>query len=198
MVRPGRDRLIGPVEVDETYIGGREEGFRGRGTKRKAIVVVAAEIRGRATGRIRLRRVPDASGDSLVTFISEVVQPDSVVNTDDWSGYDGLKSASYDHLITTIKGSGSRAHEVMPRVHRVASLLKRWLLGTMQGGVQHFHLDYYLDEFTFRFNRRRSRSRGLLFHRLVQQALATDPVPYRRLVAERSGDTRKNSLESSG
>jgi len=101
-------------------------------------------------------------------------------------GYNRLKRAGYDQRVTVITGSKREAHEVMPRVHMLASLLKRWLVGTHQGGVQVFHLDYYLDEFTFRFNRRTSRSRGLLFHLLLQQALATDPVPYRRLVHGRS------------
>ena len=182
MVRSGRDRLVGPVEADETYVGGPEEGKPGRQSERKAIVAVAVEVRGRGMGRVRLRRVPDVSGASLVPFIRDVVGPGSVVHTDDWNGYNGLGAAGFDRRVTNIKQSGRPAHEVMPRGHRVASLLKRWLTGTLQGGVQHFHLDYYLDEFTFRFNRRTSRSRGLLFHRLLQQAAATAPVPYRRLV----------------
>lgn len=186
MVRLGRDRLSGPVEVDETYVGGPEEGQPGRATESKAIVLVAAERRGRGTGRIRLQRAEDVSADSLLPFVQAAVEPGSVVHTDGWHGYDGLKGAGYDHRVTVISGSGAKAHEIMPRVHRVASLLKRWLVGTHQGGVQHFHLDYYLDEYTFRFNRRKSRSRGLLFHRLLQQAVATDPVPYRRLVHGRS------------
>ena len=74
------------------------------------------------------------------------------------------------------------AHELMPRVHRAAALLKRWILGTHQGSVSDKHLDYYLDEFTFRFNRRHSRARGLLFYRLVQQAAQVAPVPYRQIV----------------
>jgi hypothetical protein len=80
------------------------------------------------------------------------------------------------------KGVGAAA-ELLPRIHLVASLLKRWLLGTHQGAVSIEHLDYYLDEFTFRFNRRTSRSRGLLFYRLVQQAVELDPVPYEQIVA---------------
>ena len=162
MVRPGRDRLQGEVEVDETYMGGPEEGVHGRQTENKAIVAVAAEKRGRAIGRIRIRRVRDVSAESLIPFVHDAVEPGSVVHTDGWSSYAGLKELGYTHLQTPIKGSGQAAHELMPRVHRVASLLKRWLLGTHQGGVQHSHLDYYLDEFTFRFNRRNSRARGML------------------------------------
>ncbi|MGH9671058.1 MAG: IS1595 family transposase [Terriglobales bacterium] len=182
MVRPGRDRLSGDVEVDETYVGGPEEGVAGRQTESKSIVAIAAEVRGKATGRIRMRRVPDVSGESLLPFVQEAVAPGARVRTDGWGGYGGLRTLGYRHKPKVIRGGRRTASEVMPRVHKVASLLKRWLLGTLHGGVQPPHLDYYLDEFTFRFNRRTSRSRGQLFYRLVQQAVATDPVPYRSLV----------------
>ena len=188
MVRPGRDRLSGSVEVDETYVGGPEEGTRGRQTKTKAIVVVAAEKDGNGIGRIRVRRVMDVSGDSLIPFVKEAVTSGSVVHTDGWSGYSSLVKAGYQHQVTVISHSKELAHELMPRVHIVASLLKRWLAGTHQGGVQNHQLDYYLDEFTFRFNRRHSKARGLLFHRLVQQAVAVGPAPYRTLIgAENHG-----------
>lgn len=182
MVRPGRDCLAGAVEVDETYVGGPEDGKSGRETETKAIVAVAAEKSGRGIGRIRLRRIKDVSADSLLPFIQSVVAPGSVVHTDGWSGYAGLAAAGYKHQITVISGGPEPAHEVMPRVHTVASLLKRWLPGTHQGGTQHKHLDYYLDEFTFRFNRRRSQARGLLFHRLAQQAVAAGPAPYSTII----------------
>jgi transposase-like protein len=110
------------------------------------------------------------------------VVPGSVVHTDGWNGYSGLAAAGYKHQVTVIKSGAELAHEVMPRVHMVASLLKRWLIGTHQGGIQHRHLDYYLDEFTFRFNRRRSQARGLLFHRLAQQAVAVRSAPYHTIV----------------
>lgn len=186
MVRPGRDRLAGEVEVDETYVGGPEEGVYGRETADKVLVVVAAEKRGRGIGRIRLRRVADVSSESLLPFVQAAVTPGAVVHTDGWSGYVALPSLGYEHRVTNLKRRGHPAHELMPRVHRVAALLKRWLLGTHHGGVQHFQLEYYLDEFTFRFNRRSSRARGLLFHRLAQQAAATDPAPYHRLVVHRT------------
>lgn len=178
MVRPGRDCLTGTVEVDETYVGGLAEGKRGRGAEAKAIVAVAAEESGRGIGRIRLRRIADVSADSLLAFVQSAVEPGAVVHTDGWRGYSGLAKADYRHQVTIMSNGSDPAHEVMPRVHIVASLLKRWLLGTHQGGVQRQHLDYYLDEFTFRFNRRRSNARGLLFHRLAQQAVAVEPVPY--------------------
>jgi transposase-like protein len=175
MVRPGRDCLTGTVEVDETYVGGPEEGKRGRGAEAKTIVAVAAEKSGRAIGRIRLRRIKDVSADSLLPFVQSVVAPGSAVHTDGWRGYSGLANAGYQHQITVISDGLDPAHEVMPRVHTIASLLKRWLLGTRQGGIQQQHLDYYLDEFTFRFNRRRSNARGLQFHRLARQAIAVSP-----------------------
>ncbi len=182
MIVSGRDRLTGAVEVDESFIGAPEEDVHGRETENKAIVVIAAERRGQAVGRIRLQRIEDASADQLIPFIERSVSEGSRVITDGWLGYAGLVGHGYEHTIKTIKGSGMQAHQLLPRVHRVASLLKRWFLGTLQGGVQHRHLDYYLDEFTFRFNRRTSRSRGLLFYRLMQQAATTGATPYRDLL----------------
>jgi transposase-like protein len=170
------------VEVDETYVGGVEEGLGGRQIETKSVVAVAAEEDGRVIGRIRLRRVEDVSARSLLSFVRDVVEPGSEVRTDGWAGYADLRAHGFRHKVRILKRSRKPAHELMPRVHRVASLLKRWLLGTHQGAVSPQHLDYYLDEFTFRFNRRRARARGLLFYRLVQQAVNVDPVPYRRLI----------------
>ena len=181
MVRPGRDRLQGHVELDELFVGGIEEGVRGRQTETKALVAVACEERGKGIGRIRLRRIPDASRSSLEAFIAEAVDPGSLVHTDGWEGYAGLTTKGYRHRVTVAE-TPRLASRLFPRVHLVASLLKRWLLGTHQGAVSATPLDYYLDEFTFRFNRRTSRSRGKLFQRLVEQALAVDPVPYKKLV----------------
>jgi transposase-like protein len=182
MVRPDRERLSGSVEVDEAFVGALEEGAPGRGAVKKDLIVVVVEYRGHELGRIRLRRVRDASAASLQPFIKEVIEPGSVVHTDGWAGYEGLRAHGYRHRVTRLSRHPESASELLPRVHLVVSLLKRWLLGTHQGAVSHAHLDYYLDEFTFRFNRRRSRHRGLLFFRLVQQAAQVDPVPYRALV----------------
>lgn len=182
MVRPGRDRLAGTVEVDEAFLGGLEEGVRGRGAEKKALMVVAAQEEGRGVGRIRLRRIPDASAGSLIAFIEDSVEPGSVIHTDGWLGYEPLEKKGYRHAITYLRGQEDSPSELMPRVHLVVSLLKRWLIGTHQGAVSHKHLDYYLDEFTFRFNRRRSRSRGKLFFRLAQQAVSSEPVPYARII----------------
>ena len=152
---------------------------------------MAAEKSGRGIGRIRLRRVKDLSADSLLPFVQGAVVPGSVVHTDGWSGYSGLAAAGYQHQVTVISDGRDPAHEVMPRVHTVASLLKRWLIGTHQGGIQHQQLDYYLDEFTFRFNRRRSQARGLLFHRLAQQAVAVGPAPYHTIISAARANTAR-------
>jgi len=183
MVRPGRDLLSGEVEVDETFVGGIEEGGGRRHVGKKALVVVAAEVRGRGTGRIRLGRVLDSSAASILPFVRGAVAPGSLVITDGLPTYLVLPESGYGHRRLVIRGSGENPDALLPRVHRVASLLKRWLLGTHQGAVDREYLAYYLDEFTFRFNRRTSRYRGMLFYRLVQQALAVDPAPYRILVA---------------
>ena len=185
MVRPGQELLGGVVEVDETYVGGPETGVTGRETEKKAIVVVAVEENGRGFGRVRLRRVPDASAASLLPFVQDVVAAGSVVHTDGWRGYAELGAKGYSHQAIRIAGSGLLAHELLPRVHRVASLLKRWLIGTHQGGVQPHQLDYYLDEFTFRFNRRTSQHRGKLFFRLMQQATALGPTTYAEIIGGR-------------
>ena len=182
MVRPGRDLLSGDIEVDETYVGGAKDGKRGRGAGNKAIIAVAAEKSGRGIGRIRLRRIADVSADNLLAFVQSIAASGATIHTDGWRGYSRLVAAGYRHQVTIISDGCDPAHEVMPRVHLVASLLKRWLVGTHQGGIQPQHLDYYLDEFTFRFNRRRSKARGLLFHRLAQQAVAIRPAPYRATV----------------
>lgn len=183
MVRPGRDRLSGKVEVDETYLGGLEEGVRGRQTEKKALIVIAAqEVGEKGIGRIRMKKISDASSKSLHPFVMESIEPGSLVHTDGWNGYSGLERKGYLQEITILRKRKESASVLLPRVHRVASLLKRWLLGTLQGAVSHEHLDYYLDEFTFRFNRRTSRHRGKLFYRLLQQAIHTKPIQYRQLI----------------
>ena len=184
MIRPGRDLLSGRVEVDETYLGGLEEGLRGRLVEKKALIVIAAQEDGKGIGRIRLRQIPDASAESLHAFVRESIQPGSVVHTDGWKGYSGLSAKGYLHEVTILKAKKETASELLPRVHRVVGLLKRWLMGTHQGAVSHKHLGYYLDEFTFRFNRRRSKSRGKLFFRLAQQAVAVAPASYDEIVQQ--------------
>jgi transposase-like protein len=180
MVRLGRDRLHGSVEVDETYVGGAEEGVRGRETNTKFIVGIAIEILSpKGFGRIRLHRLHDVSGNSLVPFICNAVEPGAEVCTDAWKGYTTLAKQGYRHKTINVSHSGDPAHVSLPGVHVVASLLKRWLLGTHQGSVTAQHLDAYLDEFAFRFNSRHSRQRGMLFYRLLENAVATMPTRFR-------------------
>lgn len=186
MVRSGRDRLAGRVEVDETLVGGVEEGGGRRHIGKKALVAIAAEVRGDVIGRIRMKRIPDSSAKSLEGFIQESVEPGSTVVTDGLPSYLGLSKAGYKHR-QQVQGGGEEAVGSLPRVHKVASLLKRWLLGTHQGRVERAHLPYYLDEFVFRFNRRNSRARGLLFFRLAQQAVALQAVSYRHLIGGSEG-----------
>ena len=183
MVRPGRDQLRGTVEVDETFVGG-EDSQGGAWRDKKALVVVAAEENGRGIGRIRLAAVSDKTRASLGRFVKEAVASGSIVHTDGGGGYGGLDKLGYRHRPTPVgwRSDQARAGELLPRVHRVASLLKRWLLGTHQGAVSVEHLDYYLDEFTFRFNRRTSRSRGKLFYRLLENAVQLPPAPYRDII----------------
>lgn len=185
MVRPGRENLSGVVEVDETYIGGERPGKRGRGAAGKAVVLVGVEDTSdpprtsRGIGRIRLQPAPDASAASLCGFLQHHVEPGSRIRTDGWTGYERLPALGYGHIITDSRD--------LTIAHLVASLLKRWLLGTYQGAVRTHHLAYYLDEFTFRFNRRTSGTRGKLFYRLLQQAVVTDPVPGHEIVGGEAG-----------
>jgi transposase-like protein len=177
MVRAERGRLCGEVEVDETLVGGVEKGGkRGRGTDKEVVVIAVETLQPKGFGRVRLRRIPDASGEHLVSFVRDVVSPGSDVHTDGWKGYNALPKHGYRRHATNLSASSDPAHVVMPAVHRVASLLKRWILGTHQGSITPQHLQAYLEEFTFRFNRRTSRRRGLVFRRLLEQMIATGPI----------------------
>ena len=180
MVRPGRDQLSGLVEVDETYVGGEKSGKRGRGAAGKVLVGIAVEDKGdEGLGRIRLGILADASTNSLTPFLQQRVQPGSTVRTDDWVGYNGLRSAGYRREIVGPLD--------LKLVHLVASLMNRWLLGTHQGAVSPEHLAYYLDEFTFRFNRRTSTHRGKLFMRLLENAVGIEPTTYRQMTCQIRG-----------
>jgi transposase-like protein len=179
MVRPGRERLGGTVEVDETYWGGPEKGVMGRLTHDKALIIIAAQEDGDGLGRIRLSRIPNANRATLHGFIAQAIAPGAVVRTDGFSAYQGL--VGYRHEPRVQGRNAEMASKLLPRVHLVASLLKRWLLGTHHGAMSPDYMDYYLDEFTFRFNRRKSASRGKLFYRLVQQATQVSPAPFHAL-----------------
>lgn len=187
MVRPGREQLSGTVEVDESYLGAPEAGTRGRQSGRKTLIVAAVEcVAQRKLGRIRLRQVRAAGARELESFVRDSVAPGATVRTDDWAGYRSLAAKGYLHQPTPMRARPVDGEAVLPRVHLVFSLLKRWLMSTHQGAVRHSHLDYYLDEFTFRFNRRTSASRGKLFYRLIEQAVAIEPHPYRMLRGART------------
>jgi transposase-like protein len=179
MVRQGRDRLSGTVEVNEMFVGGEHSGKRGRGAEGKSLVFIAVEnVHGHA-GRIRLMPLKNASGASLTQAVLAAVEPGSSICTDDWKGYNALEAAGYKHAAVAQKKAPSG--DATPHAHRVAALFKRWWLGTHQGAISPEYLPYYLDEFTFRFNRRTSRTRGKLFLRLLEQATHIDPVPAKKI-----------------
>lgn len=187
LVRPGRERLSGRVEVDETFIGGEEPGLSGgRAKGKKVLTGIAVEAREpKGIGRCRMEPLLDGSSDSLHAFVEDHVEPGATVVTDGWSGYLGLEALGYVHQAHSQRAAklrGDVTDALLPAVHRVASLTKRWLLGTHQGAVEANHLPSYLDEFVFRFNRRTSRSRGMLFYRVLELAVAHAPVRYDDLI----------------
>lgn len=185
MVRPNRDKLDGVIEVNETLIGGEVSGKRGRGAEGKTLVLIAVENTVWGMGRIRLSAIRDASSEILTSAIMQMVLVGSIIHTDGWSGYNGLSAHGYIHEPITNKNL--QQEDAISGAHLIASLLKRWLSGTHQGAFSHKNLPYYLDEFTFRFNRRTSNFRGKLFYRLIQQALEIDPVPAKLLTTMENG-----------
>jgi transposase-like protein len=188
MVRPTREPLTGEVEIDETYLDltDRKNTLDRQSLKnktKKVLVVIAVEIlHPKGFGRIRIRRIEKGDYANLRPFILESVEPGACIHSDGSTAYLKLEKEGYDHQRTVHLGSNIPAHDSMPGVHRVAALLQRWLLGTHHGAIQPKQLDYYLDEFIFRFNRRKSKSRGLLFYRLLQQAVVTPPVTYKKVI----------------
>lgn len=185
MIREGREKLSGIVEVDETYIGGEEIGIekKGRGAEQKILVVVATECKGKQIGRVRFRIIPDASSKSLDSFIEANIEEGSTIITDGWSGYTNLsQNEKFIHEEKVVSGSGKQAHELLPHVHMIDSLVKRWINGTHQGKISQKHLEYYLEEFAFRFNRKLSNHRGKLFYRLMQQSIDCSPSTYKQII----------------
>lgn len=191
MVRPDRERLSGVVEIDETHLAisdrdapmAEDQRKRRKSRTHQVLVVMAVELlQPKGFGRIRLRRIDNDSAEQVVPFVQTSIEPGAQVRTDGSAAYLQLKDLGYDHKRAVMLGSDVPAHVSMAGVHRVAALIKRWILGTHHGSVQPAHLDAYLDEFVFRFNRRTSRSRGMLFYRLLQQAVVTEPVTYEDVV----------------
>ena len=177
MVVTERTKLSRDVEVDETFVGGFAKAKRGRVADGKRLVVIAAEVNGKKIGRIRMKHIPDASSQTLLSFIQEEVEPEANVRTDGWRGYTSLRKYGFHHEPIVTESVG--IDELMPRIHLVASLLKRWLLGTFQGKCDGKYLNHYLNEFVFRFNRRTSNVRGLLFFRVLENAVITKPITSR-------------------
>lgn len=191
LVRPGRELLGGCVEVDETYIGGIEPGLSGGRAhgEKKTLTVIAVELKeGGGFGRCRMLPIKDASSASLHAFIKNNIESGSTIITDGWKGYQGIVRKGYKHNSRSqraAKALGEDPGTLLPAVHRVASLAKRWLLGTHQGAVDLAHLTSYLNEFVFRFNRRKSKSRGMLFYRVMELAIAHDPIRYQEIIVEK-------------
>jgi len=186
MVLVGRSKLHGTVEVDEVFVGGKQSGKRGRGAEGKSIVAV--EIKGRKTDRVmRLAKIPNASSEVLNGFIENNIEKSSTIVTDGWNGYIGISKIGYTHEIQSSSLKKEDDEEILPNVHRIASLLKRWLLGTHQSYLNKNKFEYYLDEYVFRYNRRTSTSRGLLFMRLIEQAVINNPVSYKEIINQNHG-----------
>jgi hypothetical protein len=189
MVRPGRDRLTGEVEVDEAFLGGPEAGIPGRGALGKVLFAAAVELNSpKGLGRARLGIIKDASAESLQQFLLDNVDPGSTIITDGWASYPKATRGHYTLKATSVSASGRPAHEALPGVHLVFSLVKRWVMGTLHGSISPEHMPAYFDEWVFRFNRRHSRSRGLLFQRLLKQAVEGDALTYKEL--RKAGRTR--------
>ena len=186
MVLSSRNKLSGVVEIDETLVGGKKPGKRGRGAEGKSVVVIAVEVLGRKTGRVRLSRIESASSENLNKFILNNIELSATIITDGWRSYNQLEELGYTHQIQTPK-TNEEGEEVLPNVHRIASLLKRWLLGTHQSYLNRNKMEYYLDEYVYRYNRRTSKSRGLLFLRLLEQAVIAKPVTYTEIINNNHG-----------
>ncbi len=187
MIRPGREPLQQRVEVDETLVGGARSGKSGRGAAGKTVVAGAVEAkpgkgRKRPLGRLRLQAVPDASATSLEGVITADTEKPLTVTTDGWAGYRGLQTKGYAHEAINLSASSGDASLRLPAIHLVFSLAKRWLLGTHHGAVRSKHLQHYLDEFVFRFNRRKAKAISHGFARLIQHAVKIPPTTYRSIV----------------
>jgi len=185
MIRAGRERLSGRVEVDETYVGGQKAGTRGRGAEGKTLVLVAIEGDQKKLGRVRFRCIKTVDQSAVESFVRDYIEPGTKIVTDGLNAYDGLSSIGFVHRAHVLSTGKPAARRQLDHVHLVISLLKRWLVGTHQGAVTPAHLQDYLNEFAFRFNRRLSQHRGKLFHRLLQQAVTARPPAVKKLYASK-------------
>ena len=188
MIRTGREQLSGRVEVDETYVGGRKQGKRGRGAEGKVLVLVAVEGDSSKLGRVRFRCVDQADAANIEAFVQDYVLPKTVVVTDGLPSYRRLAEKGYDHHPYVMSSGDEAVRKELDHIHLVISLLKRWLIGTHQGAIRPEHLQSYLDEFAFRFNRRLSLHRGKLFHRLIQQSVTLRPKNVKDLYTPKPQD----------
>lgn len=182
MVAPERSRLRGVVEVDETYVGGFERGRIGRGTEKKALVVGAVEVRGKKPTRIRLRLIEDGSYRHIHGFIRDTIEPGSLLVTDGSGAYKDIPG--YRHSVKIAGQEGVEQDDVLPYFHTAISNLKAWLKGTHHGAVRRHHLQAYLNEFCFRYNRRENL--GEAFMRLLELSPAVGSLPYSELYGEKT------------
>ena len=183
MVRPDRDQLAGVVELDEAFIGGQSAGRKGGATGKVPVIIAVERVGPRKLGRVRFG-IDDAPGTHrMLEFAAATIAAGSSIHTDGARFLRGLATMGYQHSYVTGYNAPDIG-QVLPGVHLVASLLKRWIAGTLHHQVSLAHLPYYLDEYAFRFNRRTSTAPGMLFYRLLQQALATDPHPLATLIAK--------------
>jgi transposase-like protein len=181
MIFSDRNLLKGEIEVDEAFIGGVRAGKRGRGAEGKELIVIAAECSGlKRVGRVRIQRIPNATAEALEAFILANIAQGSTIHTDGWPSYNAVSSLGYKHLPRP--SSTVNPDELLPRINIVTALLKRWLLGTLHGRLDPKHMDNYFEEFTFRFNRRTSTARGLLFQRVLENSVQIQPAPYREII----------------
>jgi transposase-like protein len=181
MVRPDRERLAGIVEVDQSFIGGRTAGQRGPSTDKVPVTIAVERDAKNRIGRIRLEIADRPNSAEMVEFTAEIAEPGAIIRTDGARLWRHLTDYGFAHE-PIARYTATDADSVTPGVHLVSSLLKRWIAGTLHHRISLVHMPYYLDEFTFRFNRRKSKAPGLLFYRLLQQAVDTDPHPLDELI----------------
>ena len=188
MKRTGREKLVGTIEVDETYLGGPKPGKRGRGAEGKALICIALEKKkdDPKPGRVRMEVIPDTCGDTISKFVQRNVEIGATIRSDGLPSYRNLSEIGYLH--DRVIEDKKKPESMMPALHLVISLAKRWIIGTMQGRISEKYLPVYLDEFVFRFNRRTSKNRGKIFYRLLDQCITSSPLPYWKIIGRIASD----------